>query len=113
MVHNHNREFESAFAGTMPYDILLAHTDPRNVEFQVDLYWSTRGLGTAAGATSVSQADDLSAQLVRRLGNRAQLFHVKDMSTTIPATSPRPAGSRSSARAGSTSRRSSPRARDR
>ena len=39
------------------------------------------GLGTAAGATSVAHADDLSAQLVRRLGNRAQLFHVKDMAT--------------------------------
>ncbi len=86
MVHNHNHEFESAFAGTMAYDILLSHTDPRTVEFQVDLYWSTRGLGVATGATSVSQADDLSAALVRRLGNRAQLFHVKDMSTTIPAT---------------------------
>ena len=115
MVHNHNHEFESAFAGTMAYDILLAHTDPRNVEFQVDLYWSTRGLGVAAGATSVSQADDLSAALVRRLGNRAQLFHVKDMATTIPALRPTrsPAGSRSSGPAGSTSRRSSPRARDR
>ena len=87
MVHNHNYEFESAFGGTMAYDVLLAHTDPRNVEFQVDLYWSTRGLGVAEGATSVAQADDLSAELVRRLGNRAQLFHVKDMSTTIPATS--------------------------
>ena len=30
--HNHNHEFESAFGGTMAYDILLAHTDPRNVE---------------------------------------------------------------------------------
>lgn len=86
MVHNHNHEFESSYAGTMAYDVLLANTDPRNVELQVDLYWSTRGLGVASGATSVSQADDLSAQLVRRLGNRAQLFHVKDMSTTLPAT---------------------------
>ena len=94
MVHNHNHEFESSYADTMAYDILLANTDPRNVEFQVDLYWSTRGLGVAEGATSIAQADDLSADLVRRLGNRAQLFHVKDMSTTIPApgvsTSPFP-----------------------
>lgn len=81
MVHNHNWEFERLFAGTSAYETLLTHTDPRNVELQVDLYWSTRGLGTVAGATSVSQADDLSAQLVRRLGNRAQLFHVKDMAT--------------------------------
>jgi sugar phosphate isomerase/epimerase len=85
MVHNHNHEFETSFVDTTAYDVLLAHTDPRNVEFQVDLYWSTRGLGVAEGATSVAQADDLSAELVRRLGNRAQLFHVKDMSTTIPA----------------------------
>ena len=81
MVHNHNWEFETSYANTTPYETLLAHTDPRNVVFQLDLYWSTRGLGTAAGATSVSQADDLSAQLVRRLGNRVQLFHVKDMAT--------------------------------
>ena len=84
MVHNHNWEFTTAFGDQTPYDVLLANTDPRNVEFQVDLYWSTNGLGTRAGATSVAQADDLSAQLVRRLGNRAQLFHVKDMATTTP-----------------------------
>ena len=95
---------------TTPTTILLAHTDPRNVVFQVDLYWSTRGLGTAEGATSVAQADDLSAELVRRLGNRAQLFHVKDMATTGRRSR---AGSRSSGAGGSTSRRSSPRARDR
>src|SRR5829696_9473952 len=88
MVHNHNWEFETALGDTTPYDTLLAHTDPRNVVFQVDLNWSTRGLGTAAGATNVAQADDLSAELVRRLGNRAQLFHVKDMATTIPSTFP-------------------------
>jgi sugar phosphate isomerase/epimerase len=81
MVHNHNWEFETSFVDTTPYEVLLEHTDPRNVVFQVDLYWSTRGLGTAEGATSISQADDLSAELVRRLGNRAQLFHVKDMAT--------------------------------
>ena len=84
MVHNHNWEFTTAFGDRTPYDVLLANTDPRNVEFQVDLYWSTNGLGTRAGATSVAQADDLSAQLVRRLGNRAQLFHVKDMATAAP-----------------------------
>jgi sugar phosphate isomerase/epimerase len=84
MIHNHDWEFETSFADTNAYEILLDDTDPRNVVFQVDLHWSTNGLGTAAGATSVAQADDLSAQLVRRLGNRAQLFHVKDMATTAP-----------------------------
>jgi sugar phosphate isomerase/epimerase len=86
MIHNHDWEFETSFADTNAYELLLANTDPRNVVFQVDLHWSTNGLGTAAGATSVSEADDLSAELVRRLGNRVQLFHVKDMSTTLPTT---------------------------
>ena len=82
MVHNHNHEFATARRGgavrrpagphgpaqrRVPGRPVLVHARPRRRE----------------GATSVSQADDLSAQLVRRLGNRAQLFHVKDMSTTI------------------------------
>ena len=66
MVHNHNWEFERVFGDRTAYDILLEHTDPRNVVFQVDLYWATNG-----GADPV--------ELVERLGNRVQLFHVKDM----------------------------------
>jgi sugar phosphate isomerase/epimerase len=81
MIHNHDWEFETSFADTDAYEILLANTDPRNVVFQVDLHWAANGLGTAEGATSVSEADDLAADLVARLGNRAQLFHVKDMAT--------------------------------
>jgi len=85
MIHNHNWEFERQFGDTSAFEILLEHTDPRNVVFQVDLYWSTRGLGTAEGSTSVGAADDLSADLLRELGNRAQLAHVKDMATgTFP-----------------------------
>ena len=66
MVHNHNWEFERVFGDRTAFDILVQHTDPRNVVFQVDLYWATRG-----GADPV--------ELLERYGNRVQLFHVKDM----------------------------------
>jgi sugar phosphate isomerase/epimerase len=81
MVHNHNWEFETVFGDRSAFDILVEHTDRRNVVFQVDLYWATRGLGVAAGVTSVDAADDLTADLLEQLGNRVQLFHVKDMAT--------------------------------
>jgi sugar phosphate isomerase/epimerase len=66
MVHNHNWEFERVFGDRTAFDILVEHTDSRNVVFQVDLYWATRG-----GADPV--------ELLERYGNRIQLFHVKDM----------------------------------
>jgi sugar phosphate isomerase/epimerase len=43
MVHNHFWEFERVFGDQTAFDILMANTDPRNVVFQVDLYWATRG----------------------------------------------------------------------
>jgi sugar phosphate isomerase/epimerase len=66
MVHNHNWEFEDRFGDRTAFDILMANTDPRNVVFQLDLYWAERG-----GADPV--------ELLQRYGNRIQLFHVKDM----------------------------------
>jgi sugar phosphate isomerase/epimerase len=66
MVHNHNWEFQRVFGDRTAFDILMEHTDPRNVVFQVDLYWATLG-----GADPV--------ELLERYGNRIQLFHVKDM----------------------------------
>ena len=66
MVHNHDIEFETVFDDQTVFDILMANTDPRNVVFQLDLYWATNG-----GADPV--------ELLERYGNRIQLFHVKDM----------------------------------
>ncbi|MGY1757289.1 MULTISPECIES: sugar phosphate isomerase/epimerase family protein [unclassified Geodermatophilus] len=66
MVHNHNWEFETVFGDRTAYDILMTYTDPRNVVFQLDLYWAT-----FAGADPV--------ELIEQYGNRIQLFHVKDM----------------------------------
>jgi sugar phosphate isomerase/epimerase len=69
MVHNHNWEFQRVFGDRTAFDILVEHTDPRNVVFQVDLYWAVNGLGS----------QEAVADLLERLGNRVQLFHVKDM----------------------------------
>jgi len=68
MVHNHDIEFETVFGGRTVYDILMAHTDPKNVVFQLDLYWATNGGGI-----------DNPLDVIERYGNRIKLFHVKDM----------------------------------
>src|SRR5688500_15427293 len=40
MVHNHNWEFQRRFGDRTAFDILMEHTDPRNVVFQLDIYWA-------------------------------------------------------------------------
>lgn len=40
--HNHDFEFH-AIDGTVPYDLLVAGTEPGVVEFELDLYWATHG----------------------------------------------------------------------
>jgi len=40
--HNHDFEF-APVAGQLPYDILLAETDPKLVQMEMDLYWITKG----------------------------------------------------------------------
>ena len=67
-VHNHDVEFETVFGGRTVYDILMAHTDPKNVAFQLDLYWAANGGGMGN-----------PLEVIERYGNRIQLFHVKDM----------------------------------
>ena len=68
MVHNHDIEFEMVFGDQTVFDILMANTDPRNVVFQLDLYWATNGGGIGN-----------PLEVIERYGNRIQLFHVKDM----------------------------------
>jgi sugar phosphate isomerase/epimerase len=68
MVHNHDVEFEQTFGDQTVYDILMANTDPKNVVFQLDIYWATNGGGL-----------DNPVNVLERYGNRIQLFHVKDM----------------------------------
>jgi sugar phosphate isomerase/epimerase len=68
MVHNHDIEFETVFGGQTVFDILMANTDPKNVVFQLDIYWATNGGGI-----------DNPIDVLERYGKRIQLFHVKDM----------------------------------
>jgi sugar phosphate isomerase/epimerase len=68
MVHNHNWEFQRVFGDRTAFDILMAYTDPRNVVFQMDIYWATNGGGIGN-----------PVEVLERYGNRIQLFHVKDM----------------------------------
>jgi sugar phosphate isomerase/epimerase len=68
MVHNHDIEFETVFGGQTVFDILMANTDPKNVVFQLDIYWATNGGGI-----------DNPVDVLERYGKRIQLFHVKDM----------------------------------
>jgi sugar phosphate isomerase/epimerase len=68
MVHNHNWEFQRVFGDRTAFDILVQHTEPRNVVFQLDTYWATNGGGIGT-----------PVDVLERYGNRIQLFHVKDM----------------------------------
>ena len=68
MVHNHDIEFEVSFGDQTVFDILMANTDPKNVVFQLDLYWAANGGGI-----------ENPLEVIERYGNRIKLFHVKDM----------------------------------
>ena len=68
MVHNHNWEFQRVFGDRTAYDILMEHTDKKNVVFQLDLYWATNGGGI-----------ENPIDVLERYGKRIKLFHVKDM----------------------------------
>lgn len=62
--HNHDFEFVP-IEGQVPYDLLLAETDPELVRLEIDLYWMTRG------------GHDPVDYLARHPG-RVPLVHVKD-----------------------------------
>jgi sugar phosphate isomerase/epimerase len=62
--HNHDFEFKQT-DGQIPYDVLLAETDPQTVEMELDLYWITK-----AGHDPLAYFD--------RHRGRFPLWHVKD-----------------------------------
>lgn len=66
--HNHDIEF-APIGGVLPYDLLLQEADPRLVQFEMDLYWITKG------------GQDPLAYFARWPG-RFPLVHVKDMDAT-------------------------------
>ena len=62
--HNHEFEFET-IDGRVPYDVLLAETDPSLVPMELDLYWIVK-----AGADPF--------EYFERYPGRFQMVHVKD-----------------------------------
>src|SRR5712692_1919448 len=74
--HNHSFEFVPLADGRKPYDVLLANTDPKLVQLEVDLFWITFG-----GADPV-------AYFMQYQG-RFPMVHVKDMiKKPTPAATP-------------------------
>ncbi len=66
LYHNHDFEFKKDPEGNVTLDYLLEHTDPKYVNFQMDLYWVTK-----AGADPVAYFE--------KYPGRFKIWHVKDM----------------------------------
>jgi len=66
LYHNHDFEYKDNKDGIKPIEYLLDNTDPKYVNFQMDLYWVTR-----AGADPVAYFE--------KYPGRFKLWHVKDM----------------------------------
>jgi sugar phosphate isomerase/epimerase len=76
--HNHSYEF-APLEGQVPYDVLLANTDPKQVRLEMDLYWIT-----VAGKNPLDY--------FARWPGRFPLVHIKD-SKGPPANTMTEAGS--------------------
>ena len=68
--HNHDFEFK-AISGTTLYDVMLKETDPKLVDFEMDIYWVVR-----AGQDPI--------KLIEAYPGRFPLWHVKDMDKAKP-----------------------------
>ena len=66
--HNHNFEF-APLEGTTGYDVLVKETDPKLVDFELDLYWARF-------------ADQDPLALFAKYPGRFAMWHVKDMTVT-------------------------------
>jgi sugar phosphate isomerase/epimerase len=66
LYHNHDFEFKQNAEGVVTIDYLLENTDPKYVNFQMDLYWVTK-----AGADPVAY--------FKKYPGRFKSWHVKDM----------------------------------
>ena len=70
--HNHNYEFQD-LKGTTGYDILLKETDPELVSLEMDCYW-------------ITQAGRDPVLLLKQLGKRVRLLHLKDRKAGFPTS---------------------------
>ena len=66
--HNHAAEF-APLEGTTGYDVLVKETDPKLVDFELDLYWA-------------KFADQDPLALFAKYPGRFAMWHVKDMAVT-------------------------------
>jgi sugar phosphate isomerase/epimerase len=78
--HNHNSEFTTKYVDTQgdgtlksAWQILVENTDPRYVDFQLDVGWATI-------------AGEDAAALIEQYGDRISSLHVKDAIVTVPNT---------------------------
>jgi sugar phosphate isomerase/epimerase len=87
--HNHAFEFEPSeiLGGQLPYDVLLAQTDPKLVKMEMDLCWIT-----------VGGQDPL--KYFERYPGRFPLVHVKDWTKKGPAGNDYGGAARQAARQG-------------
>ncbi len=69
LYHNHDFEFNRMVAGQRPFDFIVAETDPDLVQFELDLYWTTR-----AGVDYQKYFNESPG--------RFPLWHIKDMDDT-------------------------------
>ena len=67
--HNHNAEFQD-FGGVTGFDILMKHTDPALVQWQMDCYW-------------VAQAGRDPVAMMQQYGGRLQSLHLKDRKPNV------------------------------
>ncbi len=67
--HNHDFEFKPMPDGKLPYDMLLARTDPSLVKMEVDLYW-------------ITYAGQDPLKYIAAHPGRFPLCHVKDLQRT-------------------------------
>ncbi|SRR5690606_23592539 len=68
--HPHGYEFQPADDGTVPFDVLVAETDPQYVSFEMDVFW-------------VVHPGQDPVELLRKYPDRWSLMHVKDMAEGV------------------------------
>lgn len=64
--HNHDFEFVPFPDGTMPFRLLMAETEPRDVKLELDVYW-------------VAKAGQDPVQYLKGAADRVVLVHLKDL----------------------------------
>jgi sugar phosphate isomerase/epimerase len=78
-LHNHTGEFDAKYpydinhdgklVPTTAWEIVAANTDPRYVNFEVDVHWARRAFGNN---------QDAMLNFIRKYSDRIILFHIKD-----------------------------------